>query len=327
MIITALICHCRGAFMIGKLTSCYSDLVEFCHYSGYKLRPSSKKSPEAQTKITGAEPIGEASFSDISFCRFNDERAGEWLRNSEAGFIFICLDMETSGALKSNTSYILADHPRLAFLRFIEKFWSYEDDENQEFNIHPEAKIGKNVKIGKNCVVGANVEIGDFTVIGNNTTIIHAQIGRNCSIGSCVTIGGDGFGFEDVDGEVLTFPHIGTVKIGDDVRIGSSTCVDRASLGQTLIEDKVKIDNLVHIAHNVVVGSGSKIVAMSIIGGSTKIGKNSWIAPGVSVRDWVEIGSDVLVGMGAVVTKSVPDGKAVIGNPAKSIEKTKNRYR
>ena len=313
--------------MIGILNSSYKDLILFCDHQGYNLIPSRDGLTGEMTRITGVEPIDSASKLDISFCRFDDSRADRWLRKSNAGFIFITPSMENSTALKPETCYIVANYPRLALLKFVQKFWTEDDAEYSEHAIHPTAILGKNVKIGKNCVIGANVSIGDSTIVGNNTTIKHAKIGSRCSIGSCVTIGGDGFGFEDIDGDVLNFPHLGTVEIGDDVRIGSSTCIDRASLGKTIIKDKVKIDNLVHVAHNVVVGEASKIIAMSIIGGSTKIGKNTWIAPGVSVRDWVDIGSDVLVGMGAVVTKSVPDGQAVIGNPAKSIEKSKNRYR
>jgi UDP-3-O-[3-hydroxymyristoyl] glucosamine N-acyltransferase len=226
------------------------------------------------------------------------------------------------------TTYIFADYPRRALLNFINNFWVDTSNADEiEYCIHPTAKIGDNVRLGKFCVIGAHVEVGDDTVIGNNTTIMHAKIGKRCQIGSSATIGGDGFGFEDEGENVISFPHLGGVIIGDDVRIGSSTCIDRASLGNTIIQDRVKIDNLVHVAHNVVIGRSSKVVAMSFIGGSTKIGKNAWIAPGAVLRDWVDVGNDALVGMGAVVTKSVLDNESVIGNPAKPIKKTDKRYR
>lgn len=313
--------------MIGNLNVKYQDLVQFCDQHSYKIIPSQLNS-SLQLNITGVEPIDAASENDLSFCRFDDDKGMEWIKNSNAGFVFIPEKLGNVKTLKFSTTYVCVKHPRLALLKFIEKFWVPEKNTiDQDFDVHPTAKIGRNVKIGKFCVIGAHVEIGDFCSIGNNTTIEHAKIGQKCTIGSSVTIGGEGFGFEDENGEVLNFPHLGGVIIGDEVSIGSSSCLDRASLGNTVIEDRVKIDNLVHIAHNVRVGRGSKIIAMSIIGGSSKIGQNSWIAPGASVRDWVDIGDHVIVGLGAVVTKDIPNNTAVVGNPAKPIEKTKNRYR
>ena len=312
--------------MIGRLSVNAEELIDFCNRYGFSVRPA-ENSPEPMVSLTGIEPINSAAACDISFCRFEDERADQWISSSNAGCVIVPLTYKNSSVLRAETVYVFAEHPRLALLNFINTFWSGDDDFVPEDGIHPDAKIGENVRIGKFCVIGADVEIGDHSVIGNNTTIMHARIGQHCHIGSSVTIGGEGYGFEDEDEDVLTFPHLGGVHIGNHVRIGSSTCVDRASLGNTIIEDKVKIDNLVHIAHNVVIGRAAKVVAMTIVGGSTKIGQNSWIAPGVSLRDWIDIGDNALVGMGAVVTRNVEDNTAVVGNPAKPIEKTKKRYR
>lgn len=309
--------------MIGHLSIKQHQLVDFCNRFDYKLHQAN-----GVVLLTGIEPINTASNTDITFCRFEDERAEGWITATAAGCVIVPIKFENSYFLKPSTIYIFADHPRLALLNLINTYWQNQDfDDVGNTGIHPDAEIGENVKIGKFCVIGADVKIGDHTVIGNNTTIMHAKIGQRCHIGSNVTIGGEGFGFEDEGEDVLTFPHLGGVTIGDDVRVGSSTCIDRASLGDTIIEDLVKIDNLVHVAHNVFIGRASKVIAMTIIGGSTKIGQQSWIAPGSCLRDWIEIGDRALVGMGAVVTRNVEDHQAVVGNPAKPIEKTKKRYR
>ncbi|MDB4851991.1 UDP-3-O-(3-hydroxymyristoyl)glucosamine N-acyltransferase [Alphaproteobacteria bacterium] len=319
--------------MIGQLEVKLSDLLRFCeqHQYAFSLSKSLRSNNVANKKsiITGIEPILSSTTTDLTFCRFQNEAADDWITASGAGFVIVSTGYFESPKLKKSTTYIFAEHPRLALLHFIGAFWRPVDTEwvSQTVPIHPSAKIGKNVRIGMFCVIGPGVEIGDDSVIGNNTTIENAKIGKRCHIGNNVAIGGEGFGFEDEEEKVLKFPHLGGVILGEDVRVGSCSCIDRASLGNTIIDDSVKIDNLVHIAHNVTIGRAAKVVAMTIVGGSTKIGENAWIAPGASLRDWINIGDNALVGLGAVVTKDVDANEAVVGNPAKNIRKTMKRYR
>ena len=321
--------------MIGKISINLINMQNFCNLYSYQFRSplnhTDNKIGPHEVFITGIEPIDSASETDLSFCRFENEKADVWIGKSEAGCLILPFKYKDSEFLCSKKAYIFVEHPRLALLNLIKTFWVGVEEPADYLGAHsyidPTAKLGPNVVIGRFCTIGANVEIGEGTIIGNNTTIMHAKIGNRCQIGSAVTIGGEGFGFEDDEGAVHTFPHIGGIIIGNDVRIGSSTCIDRASLGNTMIQDNVKIDNLVHIAHNVNIGRNSKVVAMSIIGGSTNIGENVWVAPGSSIRDWINIGDDVLIGMGAVVTKDVSNNEAIVGNPAKQIRKTGNRYR
>ncbi len=319
--------------MIGKVEVKLSELLRFCEEHQYKLLlPKNLRSTQVEIEdnvITGIEPILSGSKTDLTFCRFYNETADDWIANSAAGFVIVPEEYFQSPKLQASTSYIFAEHPRLALLNFIRAFWRADVTKcgSKTSPIHPSAKIGKNVRIGMFCVIGPGVEIGDDSIIGNNTTIENAKIGKRCHIGNNVAIGGEGFGFEDEAQEVLKFPHIGGVIMGEDVRVGSCTCIDRASLGNTIVHDAVKIDNLVHIAHNVTIGRAAKVVAMTIVGGSTKIGENAWIAPGASLRDWINIGDNALVGLGAVVTKDVNTDSAVVGNPAKNITKTTKRYR
>ena len=128
----------------------------------------------------------------------------------------------------------------------------------------------------------------------------------------------DGFGFvRDTDGSLVRFPHYGTVIYGDDVEIGKHVAIDRGSLGNTIIGDGVKIDNLVHVAHNVTIGDHSLIVAGTVLGGSCTIGKRCFIGMNATIRNGITIGNDVTVGMGSVVTKNIPSGETWAGNPAR----------
>lgn len=138
-------------------------------------------------------------------------------------------------------------------------------------------------------------------------------------------IGREGFGYEydDVNDELVSFPHRGDVIIGKNVRMGANTCIDRATLEghATVIGDGTKIDNLVHIAHNVKIGRNCLIVAGAVIGGSVTIGDRCFIGIGAMIKNKVKIGNDVTVGMGAVVLNDIPDGETWAGNPAKKLEK------
>lgn len=148
------------------------------------------------------------------------------------------------------------------------------------------------------------------------------EIGDNCKICDTVKIGNDGFGFEpDENGDLVFFPHFMGVKIGSNVRIGSYVCIDRGNLKDTIIEDGVKIDNLVHIAHNVKIGKNTMVVAGTVVCGSVEIGDNCFIGANSVIRQHLKIGNNVTIGMGSVVTKDIPDGETWAGNPAKKLEK------
>ncbi len=277
------------------------------------------------TEIIGPRNIVEATENHISFLsqKYKD-KSFELLINSKASIIvtdeeiFKSLDEKQKGLICS--VIIISDNPKNDMVECLNRFFS----EDKEIGIHPSAVvhksvvIGKNSSIGVNSVIDKNVKIGEDCVIGAN---VHIQkgtvIGNRVVIRSNSTIGNWGFGFvKNEDGTNKSFPHFGNVIIEDDVQIGSSTCVDRGSLGDTIIEKGVKIDNLVHVAHNVFIGENSLIIACTMIGGSTIIGKNSWVAPSVILRNGIKIGENTTLGMGCIVTKDVDDNKSVAGSPA-----------
>ena len=194
--------------------------------------------------------------------------------------------------------------------------------------IHPtaiidsEAHIGTGVTIGAYCVVGKAV-IGDRCVIESNVKVYDDTfMGNDCVVDSGAVLGGQGFGFiRDANGNLIRFPQIGQLIIGNNVEIGANSSIDRGALSDTVIGDYTKISNLCHIAHNNKIGKNVVITCGSDISGSNVIEDNVWIAPNTSIRGWVHIGKDAFLGMGAVVVKDVPAGETWIGNPARKLLK------
>lgn len=222
----------------------------------------------------------------------------------------------TDQDLKTSNS-IYNSKPRTTFVRvldWLEKNIGF-DVYNSDTYIHPTATVGKNVVIERGCSIGKNVIIEPNVVIHKGTII-----GDNCLIRSCSSIGSDGFGFERLlNNDIIKFPHLGRVIIGNNVEIGSCTTISRGTLSDTIISNDVKLSNLVHIAHNVQIQSGTLIAACSEISGSVKIGKNVWIAPNVSINQKIKISDYAYIGTGSVVISHVDEKNVVAGNPARVI--------
>lgn len=192
--------------------------------------------------------------------------------------------------------------------------------------------IGKNSKVGDNTTIEANTVIGDDVIIGENcyiyaNTTIHNRtiIKDRVIIGSGSVIGTDGFGYSTIEGKHVKIPQIGNVIICNDVELGASVCIDRATLGSTLIEEGVKIDNLVHIAHNCKIGAGSIIVAQVGIAGSSSMGKYTILGGQVGIADHVEIGDNTIVAAqsGIMSNAKVEGGRAYFGSPIQELSREK----
>lgn len=146
------------------------------------------------------------------------------------------------------------------------------------------------------------------------------KLGQGVTIGALCSIGQQGFGLEpDATGRYLRIPHIGGVRIGDDVEIGALVKIARGTVDDTVIEEGVRIDDGVHIAHNVRIGRNSVVIAQAQISGSVQIGNDCYIGPGVTVRDQVKIGEQSFVGIGSNVVADVPPHVVVMGNPARIV--------
>jgi UDP-3-O-[3-hydroxymyristoyl] glucosamine N-acyltransferase len=226
---------------------------------------------------------------------------------------------------KSN--FLVTDEPRKLFQEVLKlKFSSrYTPCIEKSAFIHPTAQIGNECYIGHNVVIEADCIIGNNCEILHNTAILkNTIIGNNVRIGSNCGIGNFGFGYEkNNEGEYDLLEHTGNVVIEDDVHIHNNTCIDRAVIGSTIIRSNVKIDNLVHIAHGVVIERNALIIANAMIAGSTIIGEGSWIAPSTSVKNQLKIGANTTTGIGAVVLKDTETNSLMIGNPATTMEEYK----
>jgi UDP-3-O-[3-hydroxymyristoyl] glucosamine N-acyltransferase len=190
-------------------------------------------------------------------------------------------------------------------------------------------KIGKNVFIGNDCTlgngvnippfsyIGSNVEIGDNGIIYPHSVILNAtKIGRNVKIYAGAVIGSEGFGYYRIGDRLEAIPHIGRVVIGDNVDIGALTMIDRGTIGDTVIGDGTKIDNSVHIAHNVKIGKNVIIAAQTGIAGSCELGDNVVVAGQVGISDHIKIGKNAKIAAKSGVIRNVGEGESVFGYPA-----------
>ena len=179
------------------------------------------------------------------------------------------------------------------------------------------ASIGAGCIIGEQAVIGPGVVIGEGSWIGAHVSISHAILGPHCRILSGARIGEAGFGFVMYEGRQLRVPQLGRVIFGEGVEIGANTTVDRGALGDTMIGDFSKIDNLVQIGHNTVIGKGCAFAAMSGISGSCRIGDNVLLGGQVGVGDHVAIGDGAIIYACSALMKDVPAGETWGGAPAK----------
>ncbi|MDY0016506.1 MAG: UDP-3-O-(3-hydroxymyristoyl)glucosamine N-acyltransferase [Candidatus Delongbacteria bacterium] len=176
--------------------------------------------------------------------------------------------------------------------------------------IQPNVTIGQNVKIGNNVIIYSNVSIRENCVLGNNVIVQNGAV-----------IGSDGFGFAPNQSAYDKIPQVGNVIIEDDVEIGANTCIDRATLGSTVIRKGAKLDNLLQVAHNVEIGENTVIAAQTGISGSTKIGPHCMIGGQVGFAGHIAIGAGVMIGAQAGIAGNLKDGSVVTGTPSRELAK------
>ncbi len=281
--------------------------------------------------------IGEKGIDVEGFCALSNLRPEciTWIKqlenfnittvNKELNVLFVTNTPEVA-SIPDGYNLIMCNDPKAVFFSILNNYWKKPKSDG----IAPSAivetnNIGKNVSIGHNCYISPDVVIGDDVVIEHNVSIINkAVIGDRVFIHAGARLGTDGYGYyTDVEGLNQKVEHYGGIVIGADSEIGANTCIDRGTLDDTVIGCNVKIDNLCHIAHNVNIEDNSMVIALSLLGGSSHLKKNSYIAPGVMVINQATVGKDAYVGMGAVVVKDVPDNKLVAGVPAKILRDNK----
>ena len=276
-------------------------------------------------KITGAASLVEATTGEISF--FANRKYVGLLRKTRASAVFVPPDF----AEPISAAQVRVANPAKAFeqvvLKLAPKPITFGPGVHPTAIIDPSAQLGERVSIQPHAVIEAGARIGDDTIIGAGTYIGHetvigsacliyprvtirerSRVGLRVIIHSGAVIGADGFGFEVVDGRQKKLQQLGFVQIDNDVEIGANTTIDRARFGRTWIQEGVKIDNLVQIAHNVVVGKNSIIVAQTGISGSTRVGERVTMAGQVGIAGHVEIGDGTVIAGQSGVSKDLRGG-------------------
>lgn len=275
--------------------------------------------------VNGVACLEEATERDLSFCSSDGVTRIPSITNSRAGVVLCKTSMEGLVYPTSEGQLIVfVENPRLVFIHLANLIY----EKRPQNKISPRAIISKTAEIGSNClignytVIGNNCKIGDNTVLYDGVNLVqNCILGDNCIIQSGATIGSDGFAFER-DPQTLeleAFPHFRGVRIGNNVLISANCSVARGSLSDTVINDGTKLDGLVHVAHNVILGLNCELTAGTIIGGSTIVGDNTWLGLNCTLKNKIKVGKKVIVGCGASVIHDVPDEDIVAGVPAKSI--------
>ena len=290
--------------------------------------------------ISGISEIQNGAESTITF--LSNQRYRKYLSSTQASAIIV-----NDPVLLKNKSGIIHDNPQLAIAKILGEFSPKKNNKisiSKNTHISPKAIIGKNISIGHFSVIEDDVVIGDNTIIGSNTIISsnssigkncnifsnihiynHSKIGDNCIIHSGTIIGSDGFGFVTENGTHHKIPQNGNVIIGDKVEIGANCAIDRGTIGDTILGDQCKIDNHVHLAHNVRLGRGCILTAAVTIAGSVSVGEYCIFAGHVGVAPHVSIGAHSTLAAKTGVTKSLSGGAVYAGMPAREIKEQHKR--
>ena len=286
--------------------------------------------------ITGVASIDSADVGDLVFAE--SPRFLQSALRSRASAVLVTAALATE-ASNSPKAIIVVSEPRVAFVHALRLFApapAFAPGIDPSASVGEDCRIGAAVHIGANAVIGRDVTLGDGVVIaagvcvgdgcaiGAGTTIhpnatlyARTSIGRGCILHAGCVIGADGFGYVPVGHALMKVPHLGVVEIGDEVEIGANTCVDRAKTGVTRVGSGTKIDNLVHIAHNVAVGQACLIIAQAGIAGSVTLGNGVVLAGQAGVKDHVTLGDGARVGAQGGVIGDVARGVTVSGYPAR----------
>ena len=294
-------------------------------------RVAGRVSGDSDTEIRGIQPFDRAQPGDLTLA--SERKYREHLEMTQASAVIVSPDVAST-----KKPLLQVEDPKVAFARLMGLFdqkafaaqgisplaeVSESADVSPDVSIYPFVFVGDEVIIREEVTLYPGVSVGNHCVIGSGCTLYpnvtlyeHVLLGSGVTAHSGAVIGADGFGYVFDGQEQVKIPQKGRVVIGDNVEIGANSCVDRATFGETVIENGVKLDNHVHIGHNCRVGENTVFVAQVGISGSVEIGKRCTFAGHAGSVDHVKIGDDVTVMMKTAVTKDIPSGSVVSGQPA-----------
>ena len=307
------------------MTTVRKTLSELAHLVGGKVIG------DGNAEIWKVAPIEEAGPGDITF--LSNPRYSSHLKNCKASAVIV--GPALGAPTKSGPAFLQTPEPYLAFAKVLNLFTTppgYDGRVSPLASIHstavladgvtvfPFVYVGKGVKVGRGVVLFPGVFLGDGVEVGEACVLHpHVTVREGCRLGdrvvlhAGVVIGADGFGYAGEGAGRVKIPQVGNVEIADDVEIGANSTVDRATLGRTLIERATKIDNLVQIGHNVVIGERTIIAAQAGIAGSTRIGNDVILAGQAGVVNHIEIGDGARIGPKSGIARSVPAGAMLSG--------------
>lgn len=291
------------------------------------------------TSLDSVAELEDANSTSV--CFYENEAYLPKLKACKAGLIIVPTNFDTS--LNNYSNLLKVDKAYFTFMVLV-KLWLEMDKQAKTASISARASISSSAQIGENVSIGDFVVIEDNVKIANDTTIEAncvikegSVIGNNCYLyPNCtvydnmilennvvlhagVVIGADGFGYILYQGTQEKVPQIGNVIIKDNVEIGANTCIDRGTIGSTIIDKNTKLDNLVQIGHNVKIGQNTIICSQVGIAGSTEVGDLVYLAGQVGVADHVKIGNKVMAGAKSGIHGTLPDDVKVLGYPARDV--------
>jgi UDP-3-O-[3-hydroxymyristoyl] glucosamine N-acyltransferase len=261
----------------------------------------------AELQIAGLAPLQTARADHISF--LSHPRYQNQLANSLAGCVIVAPAFEAMVA--DRQAAIVTDDPYLYFAR-LTRLWKSAQHPSRGPRIHPsavidpDASVAADAVIGPLCVVERGARVGSGSVLKSRVTLGEdCSIGDRCIVHAGVVIGADGFGFALHKGQWEKIEQLGAVRIGDDVEIGANTCIDRGALDDTVIEDGVKLDNLIQIGHNVHIGKHTAMAGCVGVAGSAHIGAHCTVGGGAIVLGHLTVADHVHISAASVVTRSI----------------------
>lgn len=259
--------------------------------------------------IDGLAPLESARPTDISF--LSNPKYQQQLAQTQAGCVIVGPAMAEAAA--SRGAFIVTPNPYLYFARLTQLWRALTARDvsglpkvHPSAVVDPDASIAATARIGPMCVVEAGASVGEGTVLSSRVTVGEdCHIGSRCLIHPGVVIGADGFGFAPDGGRWEKIEQLGAVRIGNDVEIGANTCIDRGALSDTVIEDGVKLDNLIQIGHNVRIGAHTAMAGCVGVAGSATIGQNCTIGGGAIILGHLTLAAGVHISAATVVSKSI----------------------
>ena len=277
-------------------------------------------------KISGVSYIGRPQSNTAMYIGKKIADQLVKLESVEQCLVFAESGIEISDWIRKKHAVISVDNPQLAYARLATELEWLQMQEDKKYKylymdgscISEAAVIGSGAYIESGCVIGHHVVIGKDAILLNGAVVRNAVIGDRFLANEYAVIGANSFtAAEDEKGNKIRIPSLGKVKIGNDVEIGVHNNVSRGSVGDTILEDYVKLDALVHVGHDVHLKKNVEVTAGVIMAGYGTVGEKAFLGVNATLRNRIEIGDGALLGMGAVVTKTVERDTIVAGNPAK----------